>query len=110
MPYDQSWAQIMRSDLCDVIRISENNVFGGIAFVYAGHMLGGIHKFGDMFCAGKEQEADAKAIEYAGDMMFKARKMGGQIDIMDEAFVDDDPRLSSMGMALRRAQSLPLKY
>jgi hypothetical protein len=43
-------------------------------------------------------------------MMFKARKMGGQIDITDEAFVDDDPRPSSMGMALRRAQSIPLKY
>ncbi len=109
MAYDQGWAQIMRSNLCDVIRISENDMFGGIAVVYSGHMLGGIHKFDDMFCAGKEQEADAKAIKSAGDMVFKARKMGGQIDVTDEAFIDDNPRPSSMSMALRHAHRLPLK-
>ena len=55
------------------------------------------------------QEAEAKAIEGAGDIMFTDRKMGGLIDVTDETFVDDDRRALWMGMALRHAQSLPPK-
>ncbi len=75
--------------------------------MYAGHMVCGIHKDGAMFRVGKDQEAEA--IEGAGDMMFKGRKMGGLIDVTNDAFVDDDRRALWMGMALRHAQSLPTK-
>ena len=107
MAYDKGLAQIMRDDLFDVIGISEKKLFGGLAFMYAGHMVCGINKDGAMFRVGKEQEA--KAIEGAGDMMFTGRKMGGLIDVTDEAFVDDNRRALWMGMALRHAQSLPPK-
>ena len=55
------------------------------------------------------QEAEAKAIEGAGDIMFTDRKMGGLIDVTDEAIVNDDRRALWMGIALRHAQSLPPK-
>ena len=87
MAYDEGLAQIMRDDLCDVIGISEKKMFGGLAFTYASHMVCGIHKDGAMFRVGKDQEAEAKAIEGAGDMMFTGRKMGGLINVTDEAFV-----------------------
>ena len=109
MPYDEGLAQIMRDDLCDVIGISEKKMFGGITFMYAGHMVCGSHKDGAMFRVGKNQKAEAKAIEGAGAMMFTGRKMGCLIDVTDEAFVDDDRRAVWMGMALRHAQSLPPK-
>jgi hypothetical protein len=105
MAYDKGLAQITRADLCDVIGISEKKMFAGIAFMYAGHMVCGIHKDGAMFRVGKNQEAEAKAIEGAGAMMFTGRKMGGLID----AFVDDERRALWMGMSLRHAQSLPPK-
>ena len=38
MPYDEGLAQIMRDDLCDVIGISEKKMFGGLAFMYVGHI------------------------------------------------------------------------
>ena len=57
----------------------------------------------------KYQEAEAKAIEGAGDIMFTGRKMGGLIDVSDEAIVNDDRRALWIGMALRHAQSLPPK-
>src|SRR5210317_1697748 len=47
--YDEVLAQIMRDDLYDVIGISEKKMFGGIAFMYAGHMVCGTHKDGAMF-------------------------------------------------------------
>ena len=86
MAYDKGLAQIMRDDLCDVIGISEKKMFGGIAFMYAGHMVCGIHKDGAMFRVGKDQEAEAKVIEGAGDMMFTDHKMSGLIDVTDDAF------------------------
>ena len=55
MAYDKGLAQIMRHDLCDVIGISKKKMFGGIAFMYAGHMVCGIHKDGAMFRVGKDQ-------------------------------------------------------
>ena len=61
-------------------------------------MVCGIHKDGAMFRVGKDQEAEAKAIEGAGDMMFTGRKMGGLIDVTDEA---PRPR--------RRIQSIPYR-
>ena len=61
------------------------------------------------FASAKHQEAEAKAIEGAGDIMFTGRKMGGLIDVTDDAFIDDDRRAIWMGMALRHAQSLPPK-
>ena len=49
MTYDKGLVQIMRDDLCDVIAISEKKLFGGLAFMYAGHMVCGFHKDGAMF-------------------------------------------------------------
>lgn len=109
MAYDEDLAQIMCDDLYDVIWISEKKMFGGIAFMYAVHMVCGIHKDGAIFRVVKDQEAEAKAIEGAGYMMFTGRKMGGLIDVTDEAFVDDNRRALWKGMALRHAQSLPPK-
>jgi len=42
-------------------------------------------------------------------MMFTGRKIGGLIDLADEAFVDDERCTLCMGVALRHAQSLPPK-
>jgi len=60
--YDEVLAQVMRDDLYDVIGISEKKMFGGIAFMYAGHMVCGTHKDGAMFRVGKDQEAEAKPL------------------------------------------------
>ena len=49
MVYDEGLAQIMRDDLCDVNGISEKKMFGGLVFIYAGHMVCGVHKDGAMF-------------------------------------------------------------
>ena len=53
MAYDECLVQIMRNDLCDVIGISEKKMFGGLACMYAGHMVSGVHKDGAMFRVGK---------------------------------------------------------
>ena len=62
MAYDKGLAQIMRDDLCDVIGISEKKMFGGLAFMYAGHMVCGIHKDGAMFASAKTKRPRPKPL------------------------------------------------
>jgi len=109
LAYDPGLAELMRDDLADVASISEKKMFGGIAFMLDGHMVCGVHQGGGMFRIGKEAEADALAIEGAGPMMFTGKRMGGFIDVSDDALVDDDRRATWMAMALAYARSLPPK-
>ena len=60
-------------------------------------------------CSASAKYQEAEAIEGAGDIMFTGRKMGGLIDVTDEAIVNDDRLALWIGMALRHAQSLPPK-
>ena len=109
MAYDEGLAQIMRDDLCDVIGISEKkNVWRHCLYVCGSH--GVRHSQGWRHVSRWQRpRGRGQAIKGAGDMMFTGRKMGGLIDVTDEAFVDDNRRALWMGMALRHAQSLPPK-
>lgn len=109
MAYDEGLAELMREDLSGVPGISEKKMFGGLCFLLDGNMVCGIHAGGGMFRVGKPADAEALAVEGAGPMMFTGRKMGGMIDVADEALADDARRGVWMGMALAHARSLPPK-
>jgi TfoX/Sxy family transcriptional regulator of competence genes len=109
MAYDPGLAELMRDDLADISGISEKKMFGGIAFMLHGHMVCGVHQGGGMFRIGKDAEAEALAIEGAGPMMFTDKRMGGLIDVSDDALADDDRCAAWMAMALAHARSLPPK-
>ena len=109
MAYDPGLAELMRDDLADISGISEKKMFGGIAFMLHGHMVCGVHQGGGMFRIGKDAETEALAIEGAGPMMFTGKRMGGLIDVSDDALADDDRRAAWMAMALAHARSLPPK-
>ena len=109
MAYDEGIAELMRGDLVDEPGITEKKMFGGLCFLREGNMLCGVHAGGGMFRVGKSREAAAIAIEGAGPMMFTGRKMGGFVDVTDEALADDARRGQWMVLALENARSLPPK-
>lgn len=109
MAYDPGLAQLLRDELGPREDITEKRMFGGIAFLLAGHMVCGVHPGGAMFRVGKAAEAEARAIEGAGPMMFTGRPMGGMIDVTPDGLADDDSRARWMALALAHAQSLPPK-
>ncbi len=109
MAYDEGMAQMLRDDLVDVVGITERNMFGGLCFVLNGNMVCGVHTKGSMFRVGKSREAEARAINGAGPMLFTGRAMGGMIDVDEEAFQDDDRRAKWLRLSLTNAQSLPAK-
>ncbi len=43
MAYDEGLAQRLREQLADQRGLQEKKMFGGLAFMYRGHMLAGYH-------------------------------------------------------------------
>lgn len=113
MPFDPGMADQMREDLlahgADPTRLTERKMFGGLCFLYSGHMVSGVHKDGAMFRVGKPAEADALAVAGAAPMSFTGRRMGGMIEMDAGAFAEDEARRALLRMALNHASSLPPK-
>ncbi len=109
MAYDEGLAEILRQDLVDRPGITEKKMFGGLCFLINGNMLCGVHSGGGMFRVGKDNEAQALAIDGAGPMQFTGRKMGGLIDVTDDGLVDDARRAEWLRLALDFAGQLPAK-
>lgn len=109
MAYDEGLAQMMREDLDDEIGITEKKMFGGLCFLLHGNMVCGVHKDGAMYRVGKEREAEAMSIEGAGPMTFTGKKMGGMVDVTEDAMADDERRQAWCALALTNANSLPPK-
>ncbi len=109
MAFDEGLAQIMREALAETSGIVEKNMFGGVCFMLNGNMLCGVHKDGGMFRVGKDNEAAALAVEGAGPLTFTKRKMGGMVDVTDEAIAGDASRTRLMGLAMDFVGGLPAK-
>lgn len=108
MAWDEGLAQLMRDDLAAEM-IVERKMFGGLAFLLNGHMVGGIHKDGAMFRVGKQNTEAALAITGTSPLQFTGKPMAGMIDCSDAAFADDRRRGQLMDLALDHVKSLPPK-
>jgi len=99
----------MRDDLTDQSGITERKMFGGLCFMMNGNMVCGVHTGGGMFRVGKSREAEARAIEGAGELTFTGRPMGGMIEVDEEAMADDARRAQWIALAVKNASGLPAK-
>jgi len=107
MAYDEGLAELIRSDLADRQGVEEKRMFGGLCFMLDGHMLCGVHQGGGMFRVGKDRHDTATQIPGVSDMAFTGRKMGGMVDVSDEAMADDDRRAQLMALAMVNVDGLP---
>lgn len=107
MAFDEGLAQILRDDLADMNGIVEKSMFGGLCFMLNGNMLCGVHRDGAMFRVGKDNEA--LAIDGVVPMAFTGRRMGGLVDMAEDAFIDDRRRADCMALALDFVRRLPAK-
>lgn len=109
MAYDEGLAELMREELGVRDGLTEKRMFGGLAFLLHGNMVCGVHRGGGMFRVGKASEAEALARPGVEPMQFTGRRMGGMVDVTDEAMADDGTRAALMRLALTHAESLPPK-
>ncbi len=108
MAFDPELAQILRDDLVG-LDVVEKKMFGGLAFLWNGHMVCGLHKGGAMFRVGGGQMAAALAVPGVRKMMMATRPMSGMIDCPPEVASDEARRGALMALALAAVRDLPPK-
>ena len=109
MAFDTQLAETVRRDLAHLPGISEKRMFGGLCFLWHGNMLCGVDRDGLMYRVGKDNEADALAIDGAAPMQFTGRKMGGFIEVDEDAAQDSGRRQQWLDLALTFVGGLPAK-
>lgn len=109
MAYDEGLAQRLREQLADRRGMSERKMFGGLAFMYRGHMLVGI--IGEVLMArvGPEQYDRALKRPHARPMDFTGKPMKGYVYVDAEGFSKDANLAKWLGLCLEFNAGLPAK-
>ncbi len=109
MAYDEGLAERLRDLFVDRPGITEKKMFGGLAFMYRGHMLVGI--LGDSLMArvGPTEYADVLKHPHVREMDFTGKPMKGYVYV-DPAGIESDADLNKwVGFCIRFNESLPSK-
>ena len=109
MSYDEGLAERLRDLLTERSGSSEKKMFGGLAFMYRGHMLIGI--LGDSLMArvGPSAYVNALKLPHVREMDFTGKPMKGYVYV-DPAGIESDSGLATwLELCLRFNQTLPEK-
>lgn len=109
MAYDAGLAQRLREQFVNHRGMTEKKMFGGLAFMYRGHMLVGI--IGDVLMArvGPEQYARTLKRAHARPMDFTGKPMKGYVYVDPPGFSSDANLTKWVGLCLGFNTSLPAK-
>ena len=114
MAYDEELTDRFREQLGFMDGVSEKNMMGGVCFLYQNHMIGGASRNKNtgertfMFRVGKDNEQEACERYSAQPLSFTGRKMGGLIEIENDA-CDNDQLIGLVSLALSFVTQLPPK-
>ena len=109
MAYDEGLAERLRDLFADHLGITEKKMFGGLAFMYRGHLLVGI--IGDALLArvGPTEYADVLKRPHVREMDFTGKPMKGYVYVDAAGFESDTDLSKWIGLCLRFNESLPPK-
>lgn len=108
MAWDAALAQLLRDDLAGR-PVTEQPMFGGLAFLLGGHMVCGCHRGGAMFRTGKAGYAAALALPGVQPLQMGARTMAGMVGAPPAVLADAALRGRLMALALATVATLPPK-
>jgi TfoX/Sxy family transcriptional regulator of competence genes len=109
MAFDEGLAERIREVLGDVPEVTERRMFGGLAFMEAGHMIVGVIGETLMARVGPTRDAEALARPHARPMTFTGRAMAGFVTVDPLGFEDDADLDWWVRVARAHASSLPPK-
>ncbi|GMQ83126.1 MAG: TfoX/Sxy family protein [Rhodothermia bacterium] len=109
MAYDEGLAQRLREVFSDRSDIEEKKMFGGIAFVLAGHMCLGINDTMLMARVGPDRYEEAMTRPHAREMDFTGRSMKGFIYVAPEGIAEDEDLKFWTDLCEKFVQSMPPK-
>lgn len=107
MAYDEGVAQRLREVFAARDDVTEMKMFGGIAFMMAGHMCCGVIKDALMARVGPEQYEAALAKPHVREMDFTGKPMKGYVYVAPEGFESDDELKEWVRLCEAFVNSLP---
>ena len=109
MPYDEDLAERIRGHLGDV-PVTERRMFGGIAFLVAGHMaVAASGQGGLMVRVDPAQTDELVAAEGVSRMVMRGREMDGWLRVTSEALSSEDELARWVQVGTDYAKTLPPK-
>ncbi|MCQ3973763.1 MAG: RNA methyltransferase [Anaerolineae bacterium] len=109
MAYDEGLAERLRDVLSEQIGVTEKKMFGGLAFLWQGHMFCGIAGEDLMVRVGAERYEQALLEPHTRAMDFTGRPMKGYVYVASEGFEADDDLKTWTKRGLEFVRSLPPK-
>lgn len=89
MAYDEGVAQRLREYFADCPDVVERKMFGGLAFMLAGHMCVGVVGSTLMARVGPAQYQAALALHHVREMDFTGKPLKGFVYVMPAGFESD---------------------
>jgi TfoX/Sxy family transcriptional regulator of competence genes len=109
MPIDAELADRVRAQLGDVKKVTEKEMFGGLAFFAAGNMCCSVSGDGLLVRIRPDLFHDALTRPHVAEMEMGGRTMKGYVRVNHEGLVDDAELELWVRLGLSYAQSLPPK-
>ena len=109
MAYDKELADRIRDALGDRDDVEERKMFGGLAFMVAGHMAVGVVGTELMVRLGEQRAAAALDEEHVGPMDFTGRPMRTMVYVAPEGVADRAALEGWVRRGVSLAESLPPK-
>ena len=109
MAYDEGLAHRLRELFEEEPAVTEKKMFGGVCFLYGGHMCCGIVGDELMLRVGPDAYESCLALPHAREMDFTGRTMRGMIYVGVEGFAEDEDLEAWVGRGLAFVRSLPEK-
>lgn len=103
---DEGLAERLRDLFVDRPGIREKKMFGGLAFMYRGHMLGGILGDARMARVGPTEYAAALKQPYVREMDFTGKPMKGYVCVDPDGIELDSDLNKWVGLCIRFNESL----
>ncbi len=109
MAYDEGLAHRLREFFEDDPAITEKKMFGGVCFLYGGHMCCGIVRDELMLRVGPDMYDTCLALPHAREMDFTGRALRGMLYVGTEGFAEDEDLAAWVERGLAFVRSLPKK-
>lgn len=109
MAYDEGVAERLRELFARHPGVTEKKMFGGMAFMYRGHMLVGIIGESLMARVGPDEYAAALSRTFVREMDFTGKPMKGYVYVAPAGFESDADLTSWVDRCLDFNASLPDK-
>jgi hypothetical protein len=109
MAYDQALADRIRRVTADDADLSERRMFGGIAFLYRGHMFVGVTGSTLMARVGKQNHEEALGHAHVREMDFTGKPMRGYVYVDPPGITSDAQLMFWLRRCKETVSALPPK-